>query len=91
MSPLLPIMTALSLQGGCGHAAAAGAAAVDTETAGLSVVEPVSSADDWKEWSKIPFFVRGKARRNTEKYAVAQGIDVITTETLYEATPHHGR
>jgi light-independent protochlorophyllide reductase subunit B len=38
-----------------------------------------------KELKKIPFFVRGKARRNTEKYATERGISVITTETLYES------
>jgi light-independent protochlorophyllide reductase subunit B len=52
---------------------------------------PTWSADGEKELSKIPFFVRGKARRNTEKYAAAQGIDVITTETLYEAKAYYGR
>ena len=52
---------------------------------------PTWSVDGEKELSKIPFFVRGKARRNTEKYAAAQGIDVITTETLYEAKAHYGR
>ncbi|MBC7843860.1 MAG: ferredoxin:protochlorophyllide reductase (ATP-dependent) subunit B [Gemmatimonadaceae bacterium] len=54
-------------------------------------VAPTWSVDGEKELSKIPFFVRGKARRNTEKYAAAQGIDVITTETLYEAKAHYGR
>ena len=52
---------------------------------------PTWSVDGEKELSKIPFFVRGKARRNTEKYAAAQGIDVITTDTLYEAKAHYGR
>ncbi len=52
---------------------------------------PVWSPDGEKELGKIPFFVRGKARRNTEKYAAAQGIAVITTETLYEAKAHYGR
>ncbi|MES3033627.1 MAG: ferredoxin:protochlorophyllide reductase (ATP-dependent) subunit B [Gemmatimonadota bacterium] len=52
---------------------------------------PTWSADGEKELGKIPFFVRGKARRNTEKYAAAQGIAVITTETLYEAKAHYGR
>ena len=56
-----------------------------------SPAAPTWSADGEKELGKIPFFVRGKARRNTEKYATAQGIDVITTETLYEAKAHHGR
>jgi len=57
----------------------------------VQTATPTWSADGEKELGKIPFFVRGKARRNTEKYAAAQGIDVITTETLYEAKAHHGR
>jgi light-independent protochlorophyllide reductase subunit B len=52
---------------------------------------PTWSPDGEKELSKIPFFVRGKARRNTEKYAAAQGIEIITTETLYEAKAYYGR
>jgi len=70
------------------------AAAVVAEEPGSpapGVAAPVWSSDGEKELAKIPFFVRGKARRNTEKYAAAQGIDVITTETLYEAKAHHGR
>ena len=54
-------------------------------------VAPMWSADGEKELSKIPFFVRGKARRNTEKYAASLGIALITTETLYEAKAHYGR
>jgi len=38
-----------------------------------------------KELKKITFFVRGKARRNTERFALERGISVITTETLYES------
>ncbi|MGF1466628.1 MAG: ferredoxin:protochlorophyllide reductase (ATP-dependent) subunit B [Sandaracinaceae bacterium] len=41
-----------------------------------------------KELKKIPFFVRGKARRNTESYARERGQDRITLETLYEAKAH---
>jgi light-independent protochlorophyllide reductase subunit B len=47
--------------------------------------------DAEKELRKIPFFVRGKARRNTEKFAGEQGINVITVETLYDAKSHFGR
>jgi len=43
------------------------------------------------ELKKIPFFVRGKARRNTERYALEQGLPVITIETLYEAKAHFSR
>jgi len=44
-----------------------------------------------KELGKIPFFVRGKARRNTEKFAVEHSISHITIETLYDAKAHYGR
>jgi light-independent protochlorophyllide reductase subunit B len=43
------------------------------------------------ELKKIPFFVRGKARRNTERYAGERGISPITVETLYDAKAHFGR
>jgi light-independent protochlorophyllide reductase subunit B len=43
------------------------------------------------ELKKIPFFVRGKARRNTEKYAGERRISPITVETLYDAKAHFGR
>jgi light-independent protochlorophyllide reductase subunit B len=43
------------------------------------------------ELKKIPFFVRGKARRNTETYAGERGISPITVETLYDAKAHFGR
>jgi light-independent protochlorophyllide reductase subunit B len=49
------------------------------------------SADGLKELGKIPFFVRGKARRNTEKFAEQQGIALITVETLYDAKAFYGR
>ncbi|NJK89760.1 MAG: ferredoxin:protochlorophyllide reductase (ATP-dependent) subunit B, partial [Myxococcales bacterium] len=44
-----------------------------------------------KELKKIPFFVRGIARRNTETYARERNIVRITTETLYDAKAHFGR
>jgi light-independent protochlorophyllide reductase subunit B len=43
------------------------------------------------ELQKIPFFVRKKARRNTELYATEQGIATISLDTLYEAKAHFGR
>ncbi len=49
------------------------------------------AADAEKELGKIPFFVRGKARRNTERYAAERGIRTITIETLYEAKSHFSR
>lgn len=44
-----------------------------------------------RELAKIPFFVRGKARRNTERYAAEHSIDLITLETLYDAKAHFAR
>ncbi len=44
-----------------------------------------------KELRKIPFFVRGKARRNTERFAQEKGVATITVETLYDAKAHFGR
>lgn len=52
----------------------------------------VAWADDAeKELKKIPFFVRGKARRNTEKFAAERGLATITVETLYDAKAHFAR
>jgi light-independent protochlorophyllide reductase subunit B len=47
--------------------------------------------DAEKELRKIPFFVRGKARRNTETYAQERRVPVITVETLYDAKAHFSR
>jgi light-independent protochlorophyllide reductase subunit B len=47
--------------------------------------------DAEKELRKIPFFVRGKARRNTERYALERSVSVITVETLYDAKAHFSR
>ena len=43
------------------------------------------------ELSKIPFFVRGKARRNTEQFATTRGLAQIKLETLYDARSHFAR
>jgi light-independent protochlorophyllide reductase subunit B len=51
----------------------------------------VWSKDAEKELGKIPFFVRGKARRNTERYAQEKGVVNITVETLYDAKAHFSR
>jgi light-independent protochlorophyllide reductase subunit B len=47
--------------------------------------------DAERELKKIPFFVRGKARRNTEKYAAERGVREISVDTLYEAKAHYAR
>ena len=48
----------------------------------------VWTADGEAELRKIPFFVRGKVRRNTETYAREQGRLEISSETLYDAKAH---
>ncbi len=67
-------------------------------TAEAPAAEPIVAANDiaWtadaqKELQKIPFFVRGKARRNTEKFASDRGLAAINLETLYDAKSHFAR
>ncbi len=43
------------------------------------------SKDGLAELNKIPGFVRGKVKRNTEKFARERGIETITVEVLYAA------
>lgn len=69
------------------------------KTAPVAVaVEPQQSngAPQWRpdaerELGKVPFFVRGKARRNTERFAAERGLSVISIETLYDAKAHFAR
>ena len=49
------------------------------------------AAEAERELKKIPFFVRGKARRNTELYARERGLALITLDTLYDAKAHFSR
>ena len=58
--------------------------------------EPVSAEVIWlddaeRELRKVPFFVRGKARRNTESFAAERGLREIGVDTLYEAKAHYAR
>ncbi|MGD9835949.1 MAG: ferredoxin:protochlorophyllide reductase (ATP-dependent) subunit B, partial [Piscinibacter sp.] len=74
-------------------AAAASAAAAP---AAALTLEPGATVTSWspdaeQELRKIPFFVRGKARRNTERFAQDRGVPVITVETLYDAKAHFSR
>ena len=57
----------------------------------MVVGEPLWAAEAEKELGKIPFFVRGKARRNTERFAKEHGRTLITVETLYDAKAHFSR
>jgi light-independent protochlorophyllide reductase subunit B len=49
------------------------------------------AADAERELGKVPFFVRGKARRNTERFAQERHLAQITIETLYEAKAYFAR
>ena len=42
------------------------------------------------ELTKVPFFVRGKVKSNTEKYALSKGLPEINDETLYDAKAFFG-
>ncbi len=84
--------------GGHGSIPATSVAAAKTQALGVIAAAQGSAAplapwatDAEKELRKIPFFVRGKARRNTEAYAREQGVPVITIETLYDAKAHFSR
>jgi light-independent protochlorophyllide reductase subunit B len=87
-----------------GHGHAAPVVAVERESVAAPVVDAEAVAtldappgelvwgpDAEAELKKIPFFVRGKARRNTERYATEHGITAISLETLYEAKAHFSR
>jgi light-independent protochlorophyllide reductase subunit B len=85
-----------------GHGAAAPAPAeaagapADVAVLERPAAQPTVDADGWtpegaRELQKIPFFVRGKAKRNTERYAAEKGVSVISVETLYEAKAHYAR
>jgi light-independent protochlorophyllide reductase subunit B len=53
--------------------------------------QTIWSAEAEKELKKIPFFVRGRARGNTETFARELGLATITVNTLYEAKAHFSR
>ena len=50
---------------------------------------PIWTNEGERELSKIPFFVRGKVRKNTENYARQAGCREINEETLYDAKAHY--
>ncbi len=88
-----------------GHGAAAPVAQPAGAPVPVAANDPAATADvpvvaandiEWtpdaqKELGKIPFFVRGKARRNTEKFAADRGLAAIDINTLYEAKSHYAR
>jgi len=74
-----------------GHGSTAPVAVEAVEFAEVATEEQGWTADAERELLKIPFFVRGKARRNTEKFAAEQGLAAITLDTLYDAKAHYAR
>lgn len=76
---------------GPGHSAPAAEAVGEAVAAPANDTEAVWSEDASRELKKIPFFVRGKAKRNTETFAAEQGVSTIELETLYEAKAHYAR
>lgn len=84
-----------------GSAAVAQPAAVAPATPAISAPSPTDpiqlpAAATWapeaeQELRKIPFFVRAKARRNTEAYALSRALPLITLETLYDAKAHFSK
>jgi light-independent protochlorophyllide reductase subunit B len=80
---------------GAGHCAPVAEVPVAPEAPVRSAIAAdiaiVWAADAEKELRKIPFFVRGKARRNTERFANENGVATITIETLYDAKAHFAR
>ncbi|WP_425099388.1 ferredoxin:protochlorophyllide reductase (ATP-dependent) subunit B [Tropicibacter sp. S64] len=75
---------------------AAGPSHHGSHAALLEQAPPVSAEVIWldeaeRELRKVPFFVRGKARRNTETYATDRGLREIGVDTLYEAKAHYAR
>jgi light-independent protochlorophyllide reductase subunit B len=66
-------------------------AAAPAAAAGASAAAAPWSLEAEKELKKIPFFVRGKAKRNTEQFARERGLGLISLETLYDAKAHFSR
>ena len=50
---------------------------------------PVWDSEAERELRKIPFFVRGKAKRNTERFAAEKKLALIKIETLYDAKAYY--
>ncbi|MEM6857445.1 MAG: ferredoxin:protochlorophyllide reductase (ATP-dependent) subunit B [Pseudomonadota bacterium] len=69
---------------------------IEAEAEPVALADPAHDSAPWtdeasRELKKIPFFVRGKARRNTEAFAAEQGLAEIDLETLYDAKAHYAR
>ena len=73
------------------HGTAPAAAHTEALPAQAEPIRVTWATDAEKELKKIPFFVRGKARANTERFARERALPLITVETLYDAKAHFGR
>ena len=64
--------------------------AIEADTSSVAVATATLewTMDGEAELKKIPFFVRGKVRRNTEAFAKEKGLNRIDSETLYDAKAH---
>jgi len=78
-------------EAGLSHLGAGSTSASAPAETPTSPSAPVWASEAEKELGKIPFFVRGKARRNTESFAAKHGIALIELETLYDARSHFSR
>ncbi|MFP4246218.1 MAG: nitrogenase component 1, partial [Halochromatium sp.] len=82
----------LSVASADASARSAAAAEPTTNADGIGAdAAPVWEPEAERELKKIPFFVRGKARRNTERFAAERDVARITVETLYDAKAYFGR
>jgi light-independent protochlorophyllide reductase subunit B len=65
--------------------------AIEADTSSVAVATATLewTMDGEAELKKIPFFVRGKVRRNTEAFAKEKGLNQIDSETLYDAKAHY--
>jgi light-independent protochlorophyllide reductase subunit B len=78
-------------EAGPSHLGATSTAPAQPAAAGDGGAPAVWSDDAEQELRKIPFFVRAKARRNTERFAAERALVTITVETLYDAKAHFSR
>jgi light-independent protochlorophyllide reductase subunit B len=98
-TPADPAAGPATVQTGPGGAASAATATLVAEPVVETVAEvgvaaagvPIWTPDGEAELHKIPFFVRGKVRRNTEAFASERGVARIDAETLYDAKAHFSR
>ena len=98
-TPADPAAGPATVQTGPGGAASAATATLVAEPVVETVAEvgvaaagvPIWTPDGEAELHKIPFFVRGKVRRNTEAFATERGVARIDAETLYDAKAHFSR